>query len=175
MELPPWLWIILIGALVAGSCGLVGCFLVLRRMAMLGDAISHAVLPGIAIAFFVSQSRSSLPMFIGATALGLLTAFLVQLLHRSGRVQSDAAIGVTFTALFAVGVVLVSLFAGQVDLDQECVLYGEIAYSPFDTLSIAGRDIGPRASWQMAAVFSLCVLVIGLFFKEMKITAFRSE
>ena len=81
MELPAWLWIVLIGALVASSCSLVGSFLVLRRMAMLGDAISHAVLPGIAIAFIVTKSRSSVFMMVGATALGLLTTFLVQVLN----------------------------------------------------------------------------------------------
>src|SRR5688572_13622139 len=114
--MPYWAWIILIGAFTAGACALVGCFLVLRRMALLGDAISHAVLPGIALAFVLTGSRGSLPMFIGATALGMLTVFLVQMLHSSG-VRSDAAIGVTFTGLFAVGVILISQYASQVDLD----------------------------------------------------------
>jgi manganese/zinc/iron transport system permease protein len=144
-------------------------------MALLGDAISHAILPGIVIAFLVSQSRSSVPMLIGATAFGLLAAFLVQLLNKGGRVQSDAAIGVTFTALFAVGVVLVSLFAGQVDLDQECVLYGEIAYVPLDILAVGQYLIGPRAFWQMLVIFTLCLFVVVLLFKELKIVAFDPE
>lgn len=82
-------WIILTGALVASACSLVGCFLVLRKMAMIGDAISHSVLPGIVIAFLLSGSRDSLFMLLGAAVLGLVTVFLIQLFHQSG-VQSDA-------------------------------------------------------------------------------------
>ena len=175
MELPPWLWIILIGALVAASCSLVGCFLVLRRMAMLGDAISHAVLPGIAIAFLVTKSRSSIFMLIGATVLGLVTAFLVQVLNKSGRVRGDAAIGVTFTSLFAIGVILISQFASEVDLDLDCVLYGVIEFTPYNKLFFAGRDFGPQAFWQMLGVFTFCFVTVSLFFKELKISAFDPE
>jgi manganese/zinc/iron transport system permease protein len=166
--------IILIGALVAGSAGLVGCFLVLRRLALLGDAISHAVLPGIAIAFLLSGSRSAPAMVLGAGALGLLTTFLVQALQRAG-VQEDAGIGVSFTSLFAVGVVLISVFAGQVDLDLDCVLYGEIAYAPWDRLLLGGHDLGPRALWTMGTIFLLNVGVIGSFYKEFKICAFDPQ
>ena len=172
----PAFWIIVIGALAAGSCALVGSFLVLRRMAMLGDAISHAVLPGIAIAFLVSNSRAPLPMLIGAGSLGLVTAVVVQWLHRGGRLQQDASIGVTFTALFAVGVILISAFAGQVDLDQECVLYGEIAYAPWDPwINAAGRSFGPRAAWILGATFAFNLAWITLSFKELKLCAFDPE
>lgn len=164
-------WIILIGALVACSCSLVGCFLVLRKMSMIGDAISHSVLPGIVIAFLVSGSRDSLFMMMGAAALGLLTVFLIQLFHQSG-VQSDASIGVVFTALFAVGVVLVSLFARQVDLDLDCVLYGEIAYAPWNTLTIGGMDIGPKAVWGVGVTFLLNLIIISIFYKQFKICSF---
>ncbi|MGQ7278034.1 metal ABC transporter permease [Brevibacillus thermoruber] len=165
------LWIMLTGALVAASCGFLGCFLILRRMAMLGDAISHAILPGIVIAFLFSGSRETLPMLIGAAVVGLLTVFFVQLLHQSG-VKSDAAIGVTFTALFSVGVVLVSLYAQQVDLDLDCVLYGEIAYVPWDTWEWGGMDMGPRAVWAVGGVFLISLLVVGLFFKQFKLCSF---
>ena len=172
----PAFWIILIGALAAGSCALVGSFLVLRRMAMLGDAISHAVLPGIAIAFLVSNSRAPLPMLIGAGSLGLLTAVVVEWLHRGGRLQQDASIGVTFTALFAVGVILISAFAGQVDLDQECVLYGEIAYAPWDPwVTAAGSSFGPRAAWILGATFAFNLAWITLAYKELKLCAFDPE
>ena len=166
------LWIFLIGALVAGSCALVGCFLILRRMAMLGDAISHAVLPGIALAFLLSGSRASWIMFIGATAVGLFSTFLIQTLTRGGRLRGEAAIGVTFTALFAVGVVLISRYAENVDLDLDCVLYGVIEYTPLYTLDIAGRSFGPQAFWQVLAVFVLVALSVTLFFKELKLTSF---
>jgi manganese/zinc/iron transport system permease protein len=169
----PEFWIILAGSLAAGSCALVGCFLVLRRMAMLGDAISHAVLPGIALAFLLTQSRAPLPMLLGAGALGVLTAVLVEWLHRTGRLQQDASIGVTFTWLFAIGVILISGFAGQVDLDQECVLYGEIAYVPWDLWRLAdGRSLGPRAVWILGAAFLFNLGWITLAWKELKICTF---
>ncbi|MFC3882497.1 metal ABC transporter permease [Bacillus songklensis] len=164
-------WIILIGALVACSCSLVGCFLVLRKMSMIGDAISHSVLPGIVIAFLVSGSRDSLFMMMGAAAIGLITVFLIQMFHQSG-VQSDASIGVVFTALFAVGVVLVSLYTRQVDLDLDCVLYGEIAYAPWNTIAIGGMSIGPKAVWGVGATFLLNLIVISLFYKQFKICSF---
>jgi manganese/zinc/iron transport system permease protein len=164
-------WIILIGALVACSCSLVGCFLVLRKMSMIGDAISHSVLPGIVIAFLVSGTRDSLFMMMGAAVLGLITVFLIQMFHQSG-VQSDASIGVVFTALFAVGVVLVSLYTRQVDLDLDCVLYGEIAYAPWNTLTVGGVDIGPKAVWGVGSAFLLSLLVISLFYKQFKICSF---
>src|SRR5687767_6776626 len=113
MQLPQWLWIILIASLVAVSCSMVGSFLVLRRMAMLGDAISHAVLPGIALAFLLTASRNSWIMLVGAGVLGMVTAFAVQILSGRGGVRRDAAIGVTFTALFAVGVILISRYASK--------------------------------------------------------------
>src|SRR5690554_840105 len=103
----------IVGSLTAASCALVGSFLILRRMAMLGDAISHAVLPGIVLAFMLTGSRNTVPMLLGAGSLGLLTTFLVDVLNRQGRVQSDAAIGVTFTWLFAVGVILVSRYTAH--------------------------------------------------------------
>lgn len=164
-------WIILTGALVAASCGIVGCFLVLRKMAMIGDAISHSVLPGIVIAFLLSGSRDSLFMLLGAAALGLVTVFLIQWLHRSG-VQSDASIGVVFTALFAVGVILVSLYTRDIDLDLDCVLYGEIAYVPWNTIQIGGTDIGPKAVWGIGLALLLIVLIVGAFFKQFKLCAF---
>lgn len=172
----PAFWIVLAGALAAASCALVGTFLVLRRMAMLGDAISHAVLPGIAVAFLLTGSRAPLPMLLGAGAVGVLTALLVEGLHRGGRLQQDAAIGVTFTGLFAVGVILVTAFAGQIDLDQECVLYGELAYVPWDTWTLAdGRSLGPRAVWILGATLAANAAWIALAWKELTVCAFDPE
>ncbi|MBI2343413.1 MAG: metal ABC transporter permease [Deltaproteobacteria bacterium] len=163
------------GGLVAASCGLLGSFLILRRMSMLGDAISHAVLPGIALAFLLTQSRHPIPMLFGASTLGLVTAFCTEFLHRTGRLASDAAIGVTFTWLFAVGVIVISLFAGQIDLDQECVLYGEIAYVPWDTWIVGGRSLGPRALWIMGGVFCCDLAFVFLCYKELKVTTFDPD
>jgi manganese/zinc/iron transport system permease protein len=167
-------WILLTGSFVAAACSVLGCFLVLRRLSMVGDAISHAVLPGIVLAFLLSGSRASLVMFLGAVAIGLLATFLIQALSSAG-VYGDAAIGVTFTALFAAGVVLISLFAGHVDLDLDCVLYGEIAYTPFDTWSLGGVSLGPRPVWITGGLLLLNVAVVALLFKELKICAFDPQ
>lgn len=165
------LYVILTGTLVASACGVVGCFLVLRKMAMIGDAISHSVLPGIVIAFLISGSRDSVAMMLGAAALGLLTVFLIQMFQQSG-VQSDASIGVVFTALFAVGIMLVSLYTRNIDLDLDCVLYGEIAYVPWNTIELLGVDIGPKAVWLVGLALVLNVAVIGLFYKQFKVCSF---
>lgn len=167
-------WIIAIGALVGGAAGLVGCFLILRRMAMLGDAISHAVLPSIVVAYLMGGHDNPVIMVLIAGVFGLLTTFVVQSLQRAG-VQEDAGIGVTFTALFAVGVVLISMYAGDVHLDLDHVLYGEIAYAPWDVLLIGGKSYGPVSAWMMGAIFLLDLLVIGLFYKEFKLCAFDPQ
>lgn len=140
---------------------------------MVGDAISHAVLPGIVIAFLLTGSRDSVPMLIGAGLLGVLTTFLIEFFHRYARVQADAAIGVTFTWLFAIGIILISVFAGQVDLDQDCVLYGEIAYVPLDLwITEGGLSMGPRTVWTLGAVTLLIALFIIVGYKELFLTTF---
>ena len=166
-------WIILTGALVAVSAGLLGCFLVLRRMSMVGDAISHAVLPGIVIAFLVSGNREPLTILIGASILGLVTTFIIEYLSKKAKVQGDAAIGVTYTFLFAIGIILLSLFAGQVDIDQDCVLYGEIAYVPIDTLiTESGVNMGPRPVYLLGTLLIVIIVFIVLFYKQLSLTAF---
>lgn len=167
-------WIVLTGALVAGACSLVGCFLVLRRLSLMGDAISHAILPGIVIAFLLTGSLNPMAMVLGAAAVGLLTTFFIQWLNQGG-VQSDAALGVTFTSLFALGVVGVSLFGHAVHLDLDCVLYGEIAYTPFDLWLWNGRSLGPRPVWINGSLFLLNLAVISLFYKEFKLAAFDPD
>ncbi len=164
-------WIILTGALVASSGALLGSFLILRRLAMLGDAISHAILPGIVIAFLLTGSMESWLMFLGAVLVGILTTFIVQFLSGGG-VHRDAAMGVTFTSLFALGVLGVSLFGSRVHLDLDCVLYGEIAYTPFDILLVDGKSWGPRPVWVNGAIFLLNLGVISLLYKEFKICSF---
>nr|WP_083470384.1 metal ABC transporter permease [Rufibacter tibetensis] len=166
-------WIILTGALVAICCSLLGCFLILRRMAMVGDAISHAVLPGIVLAFLFSGSREVWTMLIGAALLGVACTFLIEFFHKKANVQADASIGVTFTWLFALGIILISVFAGKVDLDQDCVLYGEIAYVPLDIwLTENGTNLGPRTVWIIGGVLVVLLTFIGLFFKQLYLTSF---
>lgn len=166
-------WIIFTGILVAIPCSLLGSFLVLRKMALVGDAISHAVLPGIVIAFLISGQRDSITMTFGAAVIGLLTTFFIEFFHQKAKLQSDAAIGITFTWLFALGVILISVFTGSVDLDQECVLYGEIAYVPLDLWILkSGFIMGPRVPIFLLFVTVIVFTFIISFYKELKITTF---
>jgi len=123
----------IITAVLAVPCSLLSCYLVLKGWSLMGDAISHAVLPGIAVAFLITKTRALAPMFIGAMAVGMLTAFLSETIHRIGKVKHDASMGVVFTSLFALGVILISDSARQVDLDPDCVLYGSIETLSLDT------------------------------------------
>ncbi|MEM8894170.1 MAG: metal ABC transporter permease [Bacteroidota bacterium] len=167
------LYIIAAGSMVAISCGLLGCYLILRKMAMVGDAISHAVLPGIVIAFLLSGNRDSVTMLLGAGMIGVLTTFLIEFLHRKGNLQTDASIGVTFTWLFALGVILISVYAGQVDLDQDCVLYGEIAYIPLDLWILPdGTILGPRTLYTLSFVLLFVLIFIVVGYKELFLTTF---
>jgi manganese/zinc/iron transport system permease protein len=167
-------WITLMGFFVAAACGLVGNYLILRRMALVGDAISHSVLPGLAIGFLLANSRSSTVMFLGALGAGIVTTFIIELIHRKSRVKQDAAIGITFSSLFAIGVIIISVFASKVDLDQDCVLYGEIGNVPLEVpyVKLGSLAFGPPTVVRMGLV-TLCVAVlIGLFYKELLISSF---
>ncbi|MCG8404904.1 MAG: metal ABC transporter permease [Phycisphaerales bacterium] len=168
-----WNWagdgtVMLVGLLSACACALPGNYLVLRKMSLMGDAISHAVLPGLAVAFLVSHSREAVPMFIGAVAAGGLTALLTQAVHRFGKVEEGAAMGVIFSILFAAGLILIRQATDHVDLDPGCVLYGNI-----ENIALVAR-IGetPAAVINLAIVFVLNVLFVALFYKELKICAF---
>ncbi len=167
--------ILLVGSCVAISCASIGCFLVLRKVAMLGDAISHAVLPGIAIAFLLTGDQQPLPMLLGAGALGVVTVFAVGALSRSRLLQEDASIGVVFPALFSVGVILLSRYARDVHIDEHCVLYGEIALAPLDQLIVAGRALGPQALWITGALVVINLTMVLFFYKELKITSFDPQ
>jgi manganese/zinc/iron transport system permease protein len=163
--------IALVGALCAGACALPGTYLVLRRMSMMGDAISHAVLPGLAAAFLLTGSRDSLVMLVGAGVVGVLTALLTQWIHLVGRVESSASMGVVFTVLFAIGLILIRQAADHVDLDPDCVLYGAIEYVPLDRTTLAGLNV-PRALVSAAGIFLFNLLFVLLFYKELKISSF---
>ena len=164
-------WIAVVGALSAGSCALLGNYLVLRRMSMMGDAISHAVLPGLAIAFLVTGSRDSLPMLLGAILIGVATTLLIQSIDRLSGLDRGASMGVVFTTLFAIGLILIRQAADHVDLDPGCVLYGAIELTPLDTLLLFGHDI-PRAAITSGMMLIVNSIFVVAFFKELRITAF---
>ena len=198
-NLPTTFWIVLMGFLITAACGMIGNYLILRRMALVGDAISHSVLPGLAIAFLLMHSLKTVPMFIGALVAGILTTVLIELIHKKSRVKQDSAIGITFSTLFAIGVILISF--GQMEavhLDAECVLYGEIALVPLDlvqtqlgpgALSVVEKipglnsemflngnllTIPPPSVIRMAVVTGITLLLILVFYKELLVTSFDS-
>ncbi|MFT9819638.1 metal ABC transporter permease [Lysinibacillus sp. NPDC056185] len=163
-------WVVFTGILVGVTCGVAGVFLILRKMSMIADAISHTVLFGIVMAYIITQTLNGFWMLIGAAFAGILTAYLVQLLNSSG-IQEDAAIGVVFTSLFAAGVLLITLFAGNVHLDVEHVLMGEIAFVPWDRWTLLSITM-PKAVWMLLFVLIVNIGFLLLFFKEMKLTTF---
>ena len=164
-------WTIVAGVLCNSSCAILGCYMVLRRMSLLGDAISHAVLPGTVIAVVWSGQLVGWQVFVGAVAVGILTAFLTQALSHFGNVPEDSSMGVVFTSLFALGVILLNQYASQVDLDPGCVLYGLIEFVPLDTVPWLGMEI-PRAIFTLVTVAGLTVLFVTLLWKELKIVSF---
>jgi len=164
-------WIVVVGALSAAACALLGNYLLLRRMSMMGDAISHAVLPGLAIAFLVTGSRDSLPMLIGAILIGVVTTLMIQGIDRLSGLDRGASMGVVFTTLFAVGLILIRQAADHVDLDPSCVLYGAIELTPLDTAILFGYEV-PRAAITSGMMLLLNLVFVTVFFKELKITAF---
>lgn len=168
------------GLLAALTCALLGNFLVLRRLSLMGDAISHSVLPGLVAAFVLSGTRSSGAMFIGAAAAGVLTAVLVEVIKKLGRVEPGAAMGVVFSILFALGVLLIEQFARQVDLDADCVLHGQLESlvwfaapetwgDAFKAESLRGI---PREVWTQLGMFVGAAVFVFLLFKELRIASF---
>jgi manganese/zinc/iron transport system permease protein len=162
----------LIAVITAVACAIPGVFLVLRRVSMLSDAISHAILPGIVIAFFITHDLNSPLLILAAALTGVLTAALIEGLSRTRRVREDAAIGLVFPFLFSIGVILIARYASDVHLDVDAVLLGELAFAPFDRVEIGGADAGPKALWVMGAILLANIGLITTFFKELKLSTF---
>jgi manganese/zinc/iron transport system permease protein len=165
-------WMMLMAFLVTTACGLIGNFLLLRRLALVGDAISHSVLPGLVAGFLIFGSLGIGPMLAGAVLAGLLTTVLIEFIHSRSRVKADAAIGITFCSLFALGVLMINLHAGRVHLDPECVLYGELSHVPWaERVRLGGLEM-PLPVMVMGAATGIVALLTGLFYKELLISSF---
>ncbi len=164
-------WNIAVGSIVNSACAILGCFLVLRRMSMLGDAISHAVLPGIVLAYLFAGRDAVLMLFLGAMLVGVLTALLVQTLHRFGGVAEDAGLGIVFTSLFSIGVVLVSNYASRAHIDVNCVLFGDMDFVSLDRFYWGPFDV-PRSLPKMLLALGAVVVFVTVFWKELKIASF---
>lgn len=162
----PWIygeWMmraVSISIFVSVACALLGCWLYLRRLSMFADALAHIVVPGIAVGFMVTGSRDSAPMLLGAIAAGVLAAFLIGFITRRTRVKEDASIGVVYTALFALGVILLSVVARKVHLDADCVLFGNVLGVPDGAL------------WLMAGVCVAVMVATVLFYKQLLVSSF---
>ena len=166
--------IVLTAGLVATACGLLGPFLVLRRVALMGDAVSHAVLPGIVAVFLLLGTRAPLPVIVGAAAFAVVCVLAIDALRGTGLVKADAAIGLVFPALFALGVLGVQRYADNVHLDLDATIYGEIAFAPFRTVSLGGLEVASSLV-VMGAVCLVNLVLVLLLWKELKATSFDPE
>jgi manganese/zinc/iron transport system permease protein len=166
--------IVLTAALTGTACALLGPFLVLRRVALLGDAVSHAVLPGIVLVWLVAQTRAPLAVVAGAALFAVVCVLAIDALRATGLVPPDAAIGLVFPALFSLGVLGVTRYADGIHLDLDSTIYGEIAFVPFATVTVAGVPLA-RATVVLAVVVAVNLALVGLLWKELKATTFDPE
>ena len=176
LSLPP----MVIGVLAAVACALPGNFLLLRRQALIGDAISHVVLPGIVAAFLVTGAVSTWPMMAGAAVAAVVAVVLIELVRRVGRIEPGAAMGVIFTAMFAGGVLLLEQSdTSGVHLDVEHALYGNLESliwldaagwgSLLDPAALAGL---PPELWRMAGAALGAAVFVGLLWRPLKLSTF---
>lgn len=170
----PQIEIQLIAAVVAIACAIPGVFLVLRKMALISDAISHSILPGIVIGFFLTEDLNSPWLILLAAVTGVITVVLVEAIQKTGLVKEDTAIGLVFPSLFSIGVILIAKNANDIHLDIDAVLLGELAFAPFDRLTISGTDIGPKSVWVMGCILTITIGLLIVFFKELKVSTFDS-
>jgi manganese/zinc/iron transport system permease protein len=171
---------ILIGTLAAIACALPGNFLLLRRQALIGDAISHVVLPGIVAAFLVTGTISAVPMMLGAGAAAIVAVVMIEVVKRLGRVEPGAAMGLVFTTLFAAGVLFLEITdTSSVHIDVQHALLGNLeSLIWFDAegwgslLDPAALATLPPQLPRLAIVLVGISLFIFLFWKELKISTF---
>ncbi|NND64212.1 MAG: metal ABC transporter permease [Flavobacteriaceae bacterium] len=168
----PQIEIQIIASIVAIACAIPGVFLVLRKMALISDAISHSILPGIVLGFFLTHDLNSPWLILLAAITGVITVVLVEAIQKTGLVKEDTAIGLVFPALFSIGVIMIAKNANDVHLDVDAVLLGELAFAPFDRLFISGMDMGPKSLWVMGIILLISVLLLFMFFKELKVSTF---
>ena len=162
------LYILIITSL---ACAVLGVFLVLRRLSMVSDAISHSVLLGIVIGYFVTKDIGSVLLIIGASLFGVLTTVCIELLIKSKRVTEDASVGIIFPLFFSIAVILITRYARNVHLDTEMVLIGEIILAPLHRINFLGLSL-PKALVQMFFVLLINTVFIAVFFRKLKISSF---
>jgi manganese/zinc/iron transport system permease protein len=174
---------LLAAILACGTCGLLGSFLVLRRDSLLGDALSHAVLPGIIAGFALTGARAGLPMLLGALAAALLAVVAISLVRRVARLESGAATGAVFTSFFALGLMLMEATgARSVDLDLDCVLFGQLesvvwleAQGFGSLLDPAALAALPRQLFLLAAVALVLAGLVALLWRPLHVLCFDPD
>jgi len=167
------LFIILVGALVSINCSIIGSYLMLKKMSMIGDAISHSILPGIVISFLITKSKTSITMIIGSSIIGVITILIIEFLNKKIKIKKNSSIGIVFTFMFSLGVILISLFTKKIDLDQECVLYGELSYVPLNLwITKNGINLGPKPIYILVIILIINIIFVKLNYKELYITTF---
>ena len=164
-------WTIITACCCSLMCAWLGVWLVLQRMSMLGDAISHSVLPGLILVYIFFGLHSPLPMAIGAALAGLLTIALMKGLSSLANIHHDSSMGIVFTVLFAIGVILINRYADHIDLDPSCVLYGLIEFVAIDTRQILGYEI-PKALTTIFPALIITGAFLAMAKKELLIMAF---
>lgn len=161
-------WIILTACIIAINSSLLGSFLVLKKLSLIGDALSHAVLPGIVIAFLISGEINSFWMLLGASGFGIIAILLIDWLNRVGGFGKDSSIGIIYTLLFAVGIILITSKAKNADIDVDCVLFGDINTTP-----LVGRTAGiPTPTFNLIIITIITLIVVSFGLKGFKITSF---
>ncbi|KXA28662.1 ABC 3 transport family protein [Peptoniphilus harei] len=160
--------------MTALSCAGIGSFLMLRSLSMLTDAISHSVLLGIVLAYFITKDIESPMLILGAAVFGLITVYAIESLSNTGLVKNDDAVGIVFPLFFALAVILITKFARNVHLDTDVVLMGEVILAPLNTITILGFEL-PKALVLSSGMFIVNTVFIVVFFKELKVTSFDPD
>lgn len=167
-----FVYIQLIAVVIAMACAIPGCLLVVKQMAMLADSITHTVLLGIVLAYFITKDLNSPFLIIGAGLTGLLTVGLTETIERSKKVSADAAIGLIYPLLFSIAIIIITKYGSNIHLDTDSVLLGELAFAPFDRWYLNGVDMGPRSLYTCGSILIINSIITMLFYKEIKLASF---
>ena len=162
----------LIAALTAAGCAIPGVFLLLRKMSMVSDSITHTILLGIVLAFFAVNDLSSPFLLIGAAIMGPITVWITELLSKTKTVSEDAATGIVFPLLFSIAVILITKYAGTAHLDTDSVLLGELAFAPFDRMVLFGYDLGAKGLYISGCLLVINIVFTSVFYKELQVVSF---
>lgn len=157
--------------ITAISCALLGVFLVLKNMAMVADALSHTVLLGIVLGYFIAGDLDSPILFVGAALFGVMTVYAIEYVVNKFAIQSDAATGLVFTLLFALAIILISKYARNVHLDVDVVLSGEVVFATLNTMEIFGIQV-PISFARMFVMLVINLAFVTVTYQQLKVSIF---